>query len=133
MASNSALVRVKENQVAQHLRVVAQMSATIADFELLADSLNVQICAEEDRTKNHDPSHFAYSTLAKAALQRSDNLKHSIEELKVQLDAAKNALHEATEEMDAVARLAEIDKIREQAKIISRERRAQVGILNYAI
>jgi flagellar FliJ protein len=133
MASNSALVRVKENQVAQHLRVVAQMSATIADFELLADSLNLQICAEEDRTKNHDPSHFVYSTLAKTALQRRDNLKWSIEDLKVQLDAAKKALHEATEEMDAVARLAEIDKIREQSKIISRERRAQVGIMNHAI
>ena len=55
------------------------------------------------------------------------------EKLKVQLDAAKKALHEKTEELDAIARLAEADKVREQSKIISRERREQVGILNYAI
>ena len=133
MASNAALVRVKENQVAQHLRTVAQMSTMITDFELLADSLNLQIRAEEDRTKNDDPSHFAYSTFAKAAIQRRNNLKWSIEKLKVQLDAAKKALHEKTEELDAIARLAEADKVREQSKIISPERREQVGILNYAI
>jgi flagellar FliJ protein len=133
MASNATLVLVEKNKVAQHLRIVAQMSATITDFELLVDSLNLEIRAEEDRTKNHDPSHFAYSTLAKATIQRRNNLKWSIDEIKVQLDAAKKALNEATEELDAVARLAEVDKVREQSKIISRERREQVGILNYAV
>ena len=40
------------------------------DFELLAGDLERQIAAEEDRTGIKDIAHFAYSTFAKAALQR---------------------------------------------------------------
>ena len=94
MAANAALVRFKEKQVEQQSRLIVQIQATIADFKLLGGSLDFQIRAEEDRIKNRDPSHFAYPTLAKATIQRRNNLLQSIDKLKIQLDAAKKALRE---------------------------------------
>jgi hypothetical protein len=80
----------------------------IADFGRQADSLDREIRIEEDRANNHDPSHFAYPTYAKAAIRRRDNLRHSSNELKAQLDAVKKALAEA--ELEA-ARLLDASQI----------------------
>jgi len=66
-----------------------------ADFGRQADSLDREIRIEEAHANNHDPSHFAYPTYAKAALRRRDNLRHSSNETKAQLDAVKKALAEA--------------------------------------
>jgi flagellar FliJ protein len=110
MASNKELVRFKKSQVEQHLRTIAQIQTTITDFELFGGSLDRQISAEEDRIKNHDPSHFAYSTLAKATIERRNNLMRSIDKLKIQLDAAKNALRENNEELEAFARLTSLSR-----------------------
>jgi flagellar FliJ protein len=41
---------------------VAQIEATIADFKRMANALEGDIQAEQDRTGIHDPAHFAYST-----------------------------------------------------------------------
>jgi flagellar FliJ protein len=101
MASIESLVRSKKNQVEQRQRAVAQIKKIITDLERLAADLEVQIRAEEDRTKNHDPEHFAYSTLAKATVQRRDNLKRSTDNLKIQLDVAEKALRKATDESEA--------------------------------
>ena len=65
-----------------------------ADFGRQADSLDREIRIEEAHANNHDPSHFAYPTYAKAAIRRRDNLRHSSNELKAQLDAVKKALAE---------------------------------------
>ncbi len=105
MAPYEALVRYKKNQVEQHLRTVKQIQKTIADFQLLSDSLDRQIKAEEDRLNVHESSHYAYSTLAKATIQRRNNLMRSIDKLKIQLDTAKKALRE---ENDKIARLSEL-------------------------
>ena len=69
---------------------------------------------EQDRADIHDPSHFAYPTYAKAAIQRRENLKHSADELKVQLNDAKDALAEAFEELKKVELLDERDRMRER-------------------
>ena len=60
----------------------------IRDFEVMAVDLERQVQAEEDRTGVKDVSHFAYSTFAKAASQRRDKLRASIDDLKVQLEDA---------------------------------------------
>jgi hypothetical protein len=48
----------------------------IADFDRQAASLDREIRIEEVRADNHDPTHFAYPTYAKAAIRRRDNLRH---------------------------------------------------------
>ncbi len=111
MAPNEALVRYKKNQVEQHLRTVKQIQKTIADFQLLGESLDRQIKAEEDRSDVHEPSHFAYSTLAKATMQRRNNLIRSIDKLKIQLDAAKKALREENEKIAKLTELAKSDEV----------------------
>ena len=131
MASLESLVRSKKSQVDQRARAVAQIESMIADFERLAANLELEIRSEEDRTKNHDPSHFAYSTLAKATIQRRDNLKQSIDKLRAQLSAAQGALRKSSEELEAATRLAAVEQIRGQSDILERSRRTIVGDSNY--
>ena len=57
----------------------------------------------------------------KAAIQRRENLKHSADELKVQLNEAKEALSEAFEELKKVELLDERDQMRERAETAAQE------------
>ena len=83
--------------------------------------LEREIKIEQDRAGIHDPAHFAYPTYAKAATSRRENLKHSTDELRVQLDDAKAALGEAFEELKKVEMLDERDQQREKAEENARE------------
>jgi flagellar FliJ protein len=87
----------------------------IAEFERMAGDLEREIKAEQDKANIHDPSHFAYPTYAKAAIQRRENLKNSADELKVQLNDAKDALADAFEELKKVEQLDDRDRMRERA------------------
>ena len=69
-------------------RRVAELEQMIREFEGVAFDLDRQIKAEEERTGIRDASHFAYSTFAKSAAQRRDNLRASAAELRVKLEAA---------------------------------------------
>ena len=111
MAPNEALVRYKKNQVEQHLRTVKQIQKTIADFQLLGESLDRQIKAKEYRLNVHEPSPFAYLTLAKATIKRRNNLMQSIDKLKIQLDAAKKALREENEKIARLSELPDTDEV----------------------
>ena len=83
--------------------------------------LEREIKIEQDRAGIHDPAHFAYPTYAKAATARRENLKHSTDELRVQLEDAKVALGEAFEELKKVEMLDERDQQRERAEENARE------------
>ena len=131
MASLESLVRSKKSQLDQRARAVAQIESMIADFERLAANLELENRSEEDRTKNHDPSHFAYSTLAKANIQRRDNLKQSIDKLRVQLSVAQMALQKSFEELEVATQLAAAEQMRGQSDILEIKRRTVVGDLNY--
>jgi flagellar export protein FliJ len=93
----------------------------IAEFERMAGDLDREIKVEQDRAGIDDPGHFAYPTYAKAAMQRRENLARSADELKVQLDDAKNALTDAFEELKKVEMLDERDQMRERAEEAARE------------
>lgn len=69
-------------------RKVADIEAMIREFEDMVADLTRQIAAEEDRTGVRDASHFAYSTFAKAAAQRRENLAMSIDDLRTKLEIA---------------------------------------------
>src|SRR6478736_4149941 len=113
MKSRETLIRLKKFHVDEKRRRVAQIEGMIAEFDRMA--------TEQERAGISDPSHFAYPTYAKAAIQRRENLKRSADELKVQLDDAKASLGEAFEELKKVELLDERDQARERAEENARE------------
>jgi flagellar protein FliJ len=115
MKSRDTLIRLKKFQVDEKRRKVMQIESMIAEFERMATDLEREIKVEQDRAGIHDPSHFAYPTYAKAAIQRRENLKRSADELRTQLDEAKALLGEAFEELKKVELLDERDQARERA------------------
>ena len=115
MKSRETLIRLKKFQVDEKRRKVMQIEGMIAEFERMANDLEREIKVEQDKANIHDPSHYAYPTYAKAAIQRRENLKHSADELKVQLNEAKDALAEAFEELKKVELLDDRDRAAEAA------------------
>jgi hypothetical protein len=93
------LNRVKQLRIDDTRRRVAQIEATIADFNRKVIELEKTIQAEEDRTGTHDADHFAYSMSAKAMIVRRDNLKCSIGALTHRLADTKEALQRSIAEL----------------------------------
>jgi poly(3-hydroxyalkanoate) synthetase len=102
-----AELRLTNFEVAACRRRIVQTRGMIADFERLAAELDREVRAEEDRTGIRDPRHFAYSTVAKAAGLRRDNLVHSITKLRAQLDASHAALHAALQRSQSANQVTE--------------------------
>ena len=99
MKSRDTLIRLKRFQADEKRGRVVQIETMIAEFTRMVTDLDREIAAEEQRSGIADQSHFAYSTYARAASGRRDNLRQSIEDLRNQLDDAK-ALHgEALEDL----------------------------------
>lgn len=99
MKSRESLVRLKQFQVNEKRRQLAQLDAMIAEFDRMAGELELQITAEEKKAGITDISHFAYPTFAKAARQRRDNLRDSQADLAKQRSTAENLLAEAEAEL----------------------------------
>jgi flagellar FliJ protein len=121
MKSRETLIRLKNVQVDEKRRKVAQIEAMMAEFDRIASELDREIKLEQDRAGIHDPAHFAYPTYAKAAMGRRENLKRSSDELRGQLDDAKAMLGEAFEELKKVEMLDQRDHDREKAEQNARE------------
>jgi hypothetical protein len=86
MNGREATLRVKRFEADESAKKIEHLEIMINDFESLADDLDRQIAAEEERTGIRDRAHFAYSTFAKSAAQRRDNLRASAAELKAKLE-----------------------------------------------
>jgi hypothetical protein len=99
------LVSQKQFQIDTARRQVDQIEAIITDLARMASALDGEIQAEENRTGIRNPTHFAYSTYARAAITRRDNLKSSAEEFKDVLNDAKAILAEALNNANEVADL----------------------------
>jgi flagellar export protein FliJ len=121
MKSRDTLIRLKKFQVDEKRRRVAQIEGMIADFQRMSAELEREIVSEQERAGINDPTHFAYPTYAKAAIQRRENLTRSAEELRVQLDDARAHLNEAFDELKKVELLDERDQARERAEESARE------------
>jgi flagellar FliJ protein len=102
MKSRETLIRLKKFQVDEKRRRVTQIEGMIADFQRMSVDLEREIQTEQDRAGINDPTHFAYPTYAKAAIQRRENLTRSADELRIQLEDAKSLLSEAFEELKKV-------------------------------
>src|ERR1700753_138707 len=121
MKSRETLIRLKKFQVDEKRRRVTQIEGMIADFQRMSVDLEREIQTEQDRAGINDPTHFAYPTYAKAAIQRRENLTRSADELRIQLEDAKSLLSEAFEELKKVELLDERDQARERAGESARE------------
>ncbi|HEX2256564.1 MAG TPA: flagellar export protein FliJ, partial [Afifellaceae bacterium] len=84
--------RLKRFQVEEKRRQVGQIELMIEEFSRMIADLEYEIAAEHRRTGIEDEKHFAYSTFARAARKRRDNLNTSIADLRSQLEAARAGL-----------------------------------------
>jgi flagellar protein FliJ len=114
MKSLESLVRLKKVQVDEKRRKVVQIETMIAEFDRQVGELGLEIRLEQERAGIHDPAHFAYPTWAKAAIARRENLKRSVDKLRVQLKDAESALGEAFDDLKAVELLDVRDRTRER-------------------
>jgi hypothetical protein len=89
MKSRETALKLKRFEVDEKARKVSDLEQMIREFENIATDLDRQIQAEEDRTGVKDRTHFAYSTFAKAAGHRRDNLRASVAELRAKLATAQ--------------------------------------------
>jgi flagellar export protein FliJ len=110
---SESLIRLKKFQVDEKRRQVMQIEMMIADFERMASELDQQIEIEQQKTGISDVAHFAYSTFAKAAIARRDNLLNSARDMKVTLENAQDALAEAVEDLKKVELLDQREHQRE--------------------
>lgn len=82
------LVRRSEEFKANQSRQRAnQIKTMIVELDRMCADLRLQIKAEEMRTRICDPTHFAYSTYAKAARERCARAQQSADALWTELDA----------------------------------------------
>lgn len=99
MRSREAALRSKRFEASEKARKVLDLEHMIREFEQMATDLERQVQAEEDRTGVKDRTHFAYSTFAKAASHRRENLLASIAGLQAKLEAAVRERDEAAAEI----------------------------------
>ena len=105
MKSRDTLIRLKRFQVDEKRRRMAQIEAMINEFTRMANDLEREIATEEQRSGINDSTHFAYSTYARAARTRRDNVMQSADELRGQLEEARQRLEESIEELGKVQSL----------------------------
>jgi flagellar export protein FliJ len=116
MRSREALIRLKRFQINEQRRKVAQVEGMIAEVQRMANVLESEVRAEEERVGIHDPAHFAYPMLAKAAMQRRENLKQSAAKFNLQLGEVKAALDEAVDDMQKLELLDEREQTQERSR-----------------
>jgi len=130
---SESLIRLKKFQVDEKRRQVAQIEMMIADFERMASELDQQIEIEQTKTGISDVAHFAYSTFAKAAITRRDNLLNSANDMKGKLEAAQDGLAEALEDLKKVELLDQREHQRDAAEQLKVEQAEydEIGRLLY--
>src|SRR4029078_2115418 len=95
MKSRDAVIRLKRFEVEEKRRKVAEIEAMIGDFNHMAFDLGRQNAIEQERAGINDVHHYAYPTLAQAAIQRRNNRTASAADLQARLEAARGELDEA--------------------------------------
>jgi flagellar export protein FliJ len=130
MKSREILIRVRRFELDEKRQKVADIEAMIADFQQMSRDLDRQIEEEQMRAGVSDVNHFAYPTFAKAAIQRRDNLKTSIDDLMAKLDLARGELADAFEELKKVELIEERDQERSRVSrdLAERAELDQIGL-----
>lgn len=118
-------MRLKRFEANEKARKVKDLEYMVHEFEQVAADLERQICAEEDRTGIKDKSHYSYSTFAKSAIERRENLMASVEELREKLTAAAKERDEALEQLS----VSSTTEVRQQSRGLRRSERNGDAVL----
>lgn len=102
MKVRESVMRYKRFDADEKVQKVTALEQMLHEFEQMATDLERQIQAEEERTGVRDVNHFAYSTFARSAAQRRENLLVSISDLHDRLNAAIQERDEAVAELNQV-------------------------------
>ena len=97
--SKASVLRRKQFEASEKETRAALLGTIVRDFDDMIAQLDGQIAAEEDRTNIKDPCHSAYSTFAKAAAKRRQNLLISVAHTRAMLDIAKRELDEVAAQL----------------------------------
>ncbi|WP_416186666.1 flagellar export protein FliJ [Fulvimarina sp. 2208YS6-2-32] len=111
------LTRLARFKLNEKRRQVEQLELMMAEFDRMCADLEAQVISEEKKSGITDQTHFAYPMFAKAARQRRENLGNSVNDLRVQINAAKIALEEAEAEFEHAEKLQQRETMREEAEI----------------
>lgn len=103
MKSRDSALKLKRFEAEEKRRKVADIESMIHEFEQMAVDLDRQIATEEERTGIRNEAHFAYSTFARAAAQRRNNLRASVADLREKLELAVAVRDEAVAELEVAA------------------------------
>ena len=99
MKSRESALRLMRFEAEAKARKVADLEMMIRDLTRMETDLDRQIKTEEERSGIKDPGHYAYSTFAKAAAQRKENVKNSLNDLKAKYDMAIIEHDEAADDL----------------------------------
>ncbi|MDB5571411.1 MAG: fliJ [Hyphomicrobiales bacterium] len=121
MKSRDSLIRLKRFQAEEKRRRVSQIEGMVAEFSRMATDLDREIAAEEQRSGIADPAHFAYSTYARAARGRRDNLHQSAGELRQQLEEARSSYQDSLEEVTRAQNLEGREKASDRMSDLGRD------------
>lgn len=119
MKAREQVMRMKRRDLEDKIRKVEDLERIIREFDGMAADLDRQIQLEEDRTGIRDIAHFSYSTFAKSAAGRRDNLRNSMTGLRDQLAAAQR---ERDDMHETLARATAQSESRPDARPLSRRR-----------
>ena len=90
MKSRENLVRLKQFQVNEKRRQMLQLDMMIAEFDRMANELEIQIAAEEKKGRHRRRQSFCLSDFRQGGPRlRRDNLKNSQVDLAQQRSAAE--------------------------------------------
>ena len=110
MKARNSLLRLKAFQVKEKKRQLQQLQLMMDEFGRMSDELHA---ADRVRKKSGQaspiPTHFAYSTFAKSARQRAENLAVSVADLRQQRSSAEAELAEMEADYERAAALEERD------------------------
>lgn len=133
MKSRDTLIRVQRFHVDEVRRQLADIEAMVADLRQKEADLQAQIDSEQDRTGISDITHFAYSTFAKSAMDRRDNIRFTIEGLNPQIEEARDKLSEAVTELKRLEVLDEREDARRRHDMAKLDQRNmdEIGLQSY--
>lgn len=112
MRNRESLIRLHRFQVDEKRRKVAELETMLAEFRNRERELEVQVEAEQKKAGISDVAHYAYPMFAKSVIRRRENILTSITEILQQLEAAKDELAAAFQELKKYEIMQESNKRR---------------------
>jgi len=99
MRNRESLIRLHRFQVDEKRRKVAELETMLAEFRNRERELESQVQTEQRKAGISDVAHFAYPMFAKSVIRRRENILNSISDISQQIEAAKEELAQAFQEL----------------------------------